>query len=94
MMWANLSQVERVTYLEAIVRQALQSKALLAEMANALYALSQRPDLSVEEQRLLHILNDAIAHEEILPTSAPTASGEPILNRAPQSQTVHPGHSA
>lgn len=94
MMWAHLSQEERVTHLEAIVRQALQSKALLAEMADALYALSQRPDLSAEEQRLLHILNDAIAHEEVLPASAPTSSVEPVLKCAPQSQTVHPRPSA
>ncbi len=94
MMWANLSQAERITYLEAIVRQALQSKALLAEVADAIYALSQQSELSADEQRLLNILNDAINQEEILPASAPNPAGEPTLKCAPQTQTVHPGHSA
>lgn len=93
MMWTNLSQVDRVTYLEAIVRQALQSKALLAEMADALYALSQRSDLSDEEQRLLHILNDAITQEDVLPDAALTSSGEPVLNYGPQTQAVPSSHN-
>ena len=67
MTWANFSQPDRIASLEAIVRQALQSSELLEEAANAVYSLSQQPQLSADERHLLSILNDAILNGDVQP---------------------------
>jgi hypothetical protein len=70
MMWASLSPADRVTHLDTLVRQALQSGELSEQVADAVYALGQRQDLSVDEQHLLRILNDAILQGDVEPAQA------------------------
>jgi hypothetical protein len=90
MAWANQPQADRILRLEAIVRQALQSGELSEEAADAVYALSQASDLSPDEQRLLHILNEAITQGQVLPISPPFSTLESSLHCAPQPESVSP----
>lgn len=92
MVWANQPSANRTLRLEAIVRQALQSGELSEEAADAVYALSQSPALSADEQRFLRILNEAITQGQVLPASPIFSTLEPSLHGAPQPESVSPPH--
>jgi hypothetical protein len=96
MVWANLSQADRITYLETLVRQALQSGELLAPSADAVYALGQRLDLSIDEQHLLNILNDAILQGSVKPaqTESSLLSPPDVPSTSPQPDAVPSSPSA
>lgn len=61
-MLAYPSLRDRSTSLEAIIRQALLFAELSSRSAQTIYRISQQPDLSEDEQRMLAILQEALGY--------------------------------
>ncbi|MEB3251506.1 MAG: hypothetical protein VKO01_05135 [Cyanobacteriota bacterium] len=61
-MLAYPSLRDRSTSLEAIIRQALLFGELSNRSAETVYRISQQPDVSEDEQRMLAILQEALGY--------------------------------
>lgn len=61
-MLAYPSLRDRATSLQAIIRQALLFGELSNRSAQTVYRISQQPDLSEDEQRMLAILQEALGY--------------------------------
>ncbi|NJL45493.1 MAG: hypothetical protein HC922_06635 [Leptolyngbyaceae cyanobacterium SM2_3_12] len=60
-MLAYPSLTDRTASLEAIVRQALLFEELTLQAEATVQCISQQPDLTSDEMRILEILQDAMA---------------------------------